>query len=71
MIDEHRKFRFCRLPREAGAECAQAPGVEQPRNVLRCRWRFCSRLVPSPWPRMPDSRLALRPTHAIQHGRQV
>jgi len=35
MIDEHRKFRFCRLPREAGAlDALEHLGWRQPRNVL-------------------------------------
>jgi hypothetical protein len=72
VVDEHREFRLCRLPREPGApDPLQHLGWRQLGNPLRRYWRFHSCLVPSLWLHMPDPRPALRSTHAIEHAGQV
>ena len=72
VVDEHRELRLCRLPREPDAfDPLQNLGRRQLRNSLRRCWRFRSFLVPWTWVNTPGPRLALRPTHATQHARQV
>jgi hypothetical protein len=73
VVDEQREFRLCRFPREPDAfDPLQYLGRRQLMSSLRrCCW-FRSFLVPWPWLNTPGGfRLALRPTNATQHARQV
>ena len=73
LVDEHCEFHLCCLPREPDAfDPVQHLGRRQLRSSLRRCWWFRSLLVPWPWLNTPGGlRLALRPTHATQHAREV
>jgi hypothetical protein len=74
MVDEHREFCLCLVPREPGTlDPREHLGCRQVGNPLRRVRRFYCRLVPPARLHMldPRTRPALRLAHGIQHAAQV
>lgn len=65
VVDQHREFRFCRLPRDLGTfDPLQYLGWRQLGNLLWRAWRFNWLRAPAPGLSMPGLRLTPGLAHA-------